>query len=181
MDRNIYLKSVDLEEVEKMYFDYFENKERQTEKIKVIDSLNRITSEPVFAKISSPHYNASAMDGIVVRAKDTYDADETNPVKLKYEKEFLYIDTGDVIPKEFDSVIMIEEVVKIDDETVEIFKAAYPWQDVRPVGEDISIRSYNRLTSYGRRNMGGLAWANIGAPTTRGARSFLSILRSWYK
>lgn len=139
MERNIYLKSVDLEEVEKMYFNYFENKERQTEKIKVIDSLNRITSEPVFAKISSPHYNASAMDGIVVRAKDTYDADETNPVRLTYGKDFLYIDTGDVIPKEFDSVIMIEEVVKIDEETVEIFKAAYPWQDVRPVGEDIAV------------------------------------------
>ncbi len=139
MERNIYLKSTDLEEVEKIYFNCFENIERKIERIKVIDSLNRITSEPIFAKVSSPHYNASAMDGIVVRAKDTYEADETNPVRLTYEKDFLYIDTGDVIPEEFDSVIMIEEVVKIDDKTVEIFKAAYPWQDVRPVGEDIAV------------------------------------------
>ncbi|MCK5762589.1 MAG: molybdopterin biosynthesis protein, partial [Clostridiales bacterium] len=139
MERNIYLKSTDLEEVEKKYFNCFENIERKTEKIKVIDSLNRIASEPIFAKVSSPHYNASAMDGIVVRAKDTYEADETHPVRLTYEKDFLYIDTGDVIPEEFDSVIMIEEVVKTDDKTVEIFKAAYPWQDVRPVGEDIAV------------------------------------------
>lgn len=139
MDRNIYLKSTDLQEVEKVYFDLFNNKERKTETIKVIESLNRITSSPVFAKISSPHYNASAMDGIVVRARDTFGADEAHPKKLIFEKDFQYVDTGDVIPEEFDSVIMIEEVVKIDEKTVEIFKAAYPWQDVRPVGEDIAV------------------------------------------
>ncbi|HKJ37279.1 MAG TPA: molybdopterin biosynthesis protein, partial [Anaerolineales bacterium] len=31
------------------------------------NALGRVTSEPVWAKTSSPHYHASAMDGFAVR------------------------------------------------------------------------------------------------------------------
>ena len=31
-------------------------------------ALGRVTAEPIWAKISSPHYHASAMDGFAVRA-----------------------------------------------------------------------------------------------------------------
>lgn len=136
--RNVYLKSTDLGIVNREFFKMLDTL-IETEEIEVINSLNRITSKPAFAKVSSPHYNASAMDGIVVRARDTYDASDINPIRLRKEIEFEYIDTGDVIPNNYDSVIMIEDIVIIDDVTIEIFKAAYPWQDVRPVGEDISV------------------------------------------
>lgn len=137
--RNIYLKSADLDTVRSEYFKIFKENHLEEESVEVIHSLNRVTSESVFAKVSSPHYNASAMDGIVVRARDTFHANDINPIQLKLGVDFHYIDTGDDIPSDFDSVIMIENVVVLDEETVEIFEAVYPWQDVRPVGEDIAV------------------------------------------
>lgn len=137
--RNVYLSNLELEEAKELFFTEVEDgiKALGTESLRVEDSLNRIAAKSVFAKISSPYFNASAMDGIAVRYKSTFEANEVNPVRLKKGSDFIYVDTGDVIKDPFDSVIMIEDVVKIDDETVEIMKAASPWQHVRPVGEDI--------------------------------------------
>jgi len=139
IERNIYLSNVELNEAIDLFSRSFADFSalRRSERIPVIESLGRITKEPVFARISSPHYNAAAMDGIAVKASSTYGADESNPLWLKLNKDFRYIDTGDVIEDPFDAVIMIEDVVNIDEETVEIIKAASPWQHVRPVGEDI--------------------------------------------
>lgn len=111
--------------------------ENFSERIRVIDSLGRITSQAVFAKCSSPNYNASAMDGIMVEAQKTFGATETNPKRLKLDEDFKYIDTGDPIAHPYNAVIMIEDVVPIDDHTVQIIKSAAPWQHVRPIGEDI--------------------------------------------
>lgn len=35
------------------------------------NALGRVTAEPVWAEVSSPHYHASAMDGFAVRAEGT--------------------------------------------------------------------------------------------------------------
>jgi len=51
-----------------------------TETADVPSALDRITSSAVYARISSPHYNASAMDGIAVNAHDTFGATDTTPV-----------------------------------------------------------------------------------------------------
>ena len=82
---------------------------------------------------SSPHYQASAMDGIAVRAKDTFAASETTPVRLA-ENQYLMVDTGDYVPPPFDAVIMIEDVNFFGNEA-EIVKAAVPWQHIRSVGK----------------------------------------------
>ena len=41
------------------------------------------------------------------------------------------------MPRDADAVIMVENVHQIDEKTAEIQAAAYPWQNVRKVGEDI--------------------------------------------
>lgn len=137
--RNVYLSNLELEEAKKLFFEKVEDSVEaiESETIKVEDALGRITSKSKFARISSPYFNASAMDGIAVKYKSTFEAKEVNPVRLKKGKDFIYVDTGDVIKDPYDAVIMIEDVLKIDEETVEIIKAATPWQHVRPVGEDI--------------------------------------------
>jgi len=109
----------------------------EAEKIKTEDSLNRISAEAVFAKISSPPFHASAMDGVAVRAEDTYGAMDTNPKQLKFGEQGVFVDTGDPVPKGFNAVIMIEDVNQIDEANFEIMKAASPWQYVRPMGEDM--------------------------------------------
>jgi len=108
----------------------------ETEELTPQDSLGRITAEPVFARISSPHYHCSAMDGAAVRAEDTFGASTATPVRMG-KGQFCIVDTGDPIPAEFDAVIMIEDVREIDEDTIEIIAAASPWQHIRMAGEDI--------------------------------------------
>ncbi|MGE5543955.1 MAG: molybdopterin biosynthesis protein [Bacillota bacterium] len=109
----------------------------QEEEIEVEQALGRITAEPVRARKSSPHYPASAMDGIAVRSRDTWGASETSPVLLHRGQHFVEVDTGDPVPGEFDAVIMIEDVNYKDENTAEIIAPAVPWQHVRSVGEDL--------------------------------------------
>jgi putative molybdopterin biosynthesis protein len=139
LDRTVYLSNM---EVEKALELYIEKTRAYTDKwieeeIRTIDAMGRVASRAVFAILSSPNYNASAMDGIAVKSKSTFGASESNIVALKKYTDFVYVDTGDPILDPYDAVIMIEDVVVKDDDTVEIMKAASPWQDIRPIGEDI--------------------------------------------
>ena len=103
-----------------------------------LDRANgRVTAEPVWAKASSPRYDAAAMDGIAVRSADTVGASETSPVRLKVGEQAVWLDTGDTVPPGFDAVIMVEVVHEVDESTIEILAPAPPYQHVRPLGEDI--------------------------------------------
>jgi putative molybdopterin biosynthesis protein len=118
------------------------------ENIKVIDSLNRITAKPVYAKYSSPFYHSSAMDGYAVRFTDTVTASDKSPSLLKIGVDAIYVNTGDPLPEGFNSVIMFEDVNVIRrqktgnrgqeaEEYIEIYQPVTPYQNVRTVGEDI--------------------------------------------
>ncbi len=112
----------------------------RVECVAVEASLGRVLAEPIFAKISVPHYHAAAMDGIAVRAADTFGAGETCPLRFKLEgdeRRFCFVDTGQPLPPWADAVIMIEQVVSVGAGEVEIRQPATPWQHVRLVGEDI--------------------------------------------
>jgi putative molybdopterin biosynthesis protein len=74
------------------------------------EAAGRITAEPVWARISSPHYHAAAMDGYAVRAEETHGASETHPVCLAIGQQAFYVDTGDPLPPGTNAVIMVEDV-----------------------------------------------------------------------
>lgn len=137
--QDIYISNTDLNEAYTRFFKRFDNILPEYEEIDVLESLDRILCECLYAKISSPYYNSSAMDGIAVRAEDTYNASEIRPKILKENKDFEYINTGACLKPEFNAVIMIEDVIKQDDETIKIISSAHPWQYVRIVGEDIAV------------------------------------------
>lgn len=107
------------------------------EMIPTTEALGWVTAEPIFARNSTPHYHASAMDGIAVVAEGTYSAHEQSPLRLQLGSQFAIVDTGNAIPAPFNAVIMIENVDILDEETVEIIEPATPWQHIRPIGEDI--------------------------------------------
>jgi putative molybdopterin biosynthesis protein len=153
MKRNIYLKKKSLEEAKKVASEIAKLIHLGTEVIPVIHSQGRITAEPIFAKISSPRFHCAAMDGITVKAENTFGATEESPRSLRINKEAFFINTGNPIPQGTDSVIMIEDVHILDSERVEIREAAYPWQHVRTVGEDILATEMvfpenHRITPY---------------------------------
>lgn len=109
------------------------------EEISTAVSVGRVTACPVFAVLSSPHYNACAMDGIALKSEKTFGATETTPVILKEGVDFHRVDTGDPLPPDADAVVMIEEVIDQGDGLVRISSAAPPWQHVRQIGEDICM------------------------------------------
>ena len=97
----------------------------------------RVTAAPVWAARSSPHYDAAAMDGVAVRARETIGALETSPLRLTVGEQAVWVDTGDPMPAGFDAVIMIEVIHQVDASTIEIQAPVAPYQHVRPLGEDI--------------------------------------------
>ncbi len=115
MARKRYLKKTPLTEARAMFLAIVEPSRLLTEEISVDEGLDRITAEPIFAKISSPHYHASAMDGICVRAEDTFGATEFIGKRLVLARTdfpdadaFGYVDTGNALPAWANAVIMIE-------------------------------------------------------------------------
>ena len=141
MNRNIYIDNMNLEEAQELWNRKLSEsgclKPIGTETIPVDQAQGRITAKPVFARLSSPFYNAAAMDGIGVRFQDTIGASETTPVRLTLHQQFEWVNTGNVLPENFDAVIMVEDVQPIDDNTVEIIAPVTPWKHVRTIGEDI--------------------------------------------
>lgn len=105
-----------------------------TETLPIEDTVGRITAEAVFTRFSVPEVHLSAMDGIAIRSADTAGASEYNPVTLD---SAVRVNTGNVVPPEYDAVIMIEDVWEENGSYV-VRKAASPWQHVRPAGEDIA-------------------------------------------
>lgn len=110
---------------------------KEIETISTNTALGRVTALPILAQLSMPHYHASAMDGIAVRAVDTYEAHEQRPLHLKKDEQFIFVDTGNPIPNKYNAVIMVEDIQVIDEDTIEIIAPATPWQNIRPVGEDV--------------------------------------------
>ncbi len=134
--RSIYLNTISIPEaVEKLK--KVVNIGLKEEIISTENGLHRITSRAIYAKYSSPTFHSAAMDGICVRADQTFGAREGSPIKLKKGKDFLYVNTGDPLPPGFNAVIMIEYVQEIDEDHVSIEKSAYPYEHVRRIGEDI--------------------------------------------
>lgn len=135
--RRIYQTNISLDEACNIWHEYITGcKTVEPEGIPVIDSLGRVTAEAVQAKISSPFFHASAMDGYAVRFIETFGASETTPVRLKLREQAIPVNTGDPVPAGFNAVIMIEEVNPVED-CIEITAAVTPYKHIRTVGEDI--------------------------------------------
>lgn len=126
----------------------------ETEAVRLDNALGRVTAEPIFAKISAPHYHASAMDGYAVRAADTATASDNAPMQLQLDTQAKYVDTGDPMPSWADAVVPIENVQVIDSgqqttdnyqsssagsrpSSIEIRASLAPRQHVRLMGEDM--------------------------------------------
>ena len=136
--RHIYLKMKTLAEARNILFENFQIVNSLPSEIAPVpDAVGRVLAESVAAKLSSPHFHSSAMDGIAVKTESTFGASETKPKALAIGKDAFYINTGHVMPKNTDAVIIIEHVNELDQGRVEIEAPAFPWQNVRKVGEDI--------------------------------------------
>ena len=138
MKRNVYLKMKPLDEAREIFLSGFHwTALVGQETVETIAALGRVTAEPLFSRFSSPGYNGAAMDGFAVQAADTYGASEEHPLELKVGTQAMPINTGQPLPAGTDAVIMIEQVAQPNPSAMVIHGAAFPWQHVRRVGEDM--------------------------------------------
>lgn len=142
MKRNTYLTLLPPEEARELWFERLHAHSRSLaeETVPLHQALRRVLSRPVAALRSSPAFHGAAMDGIAVNAEDTFAASARNPLRLEAGKAAHWINTGHPLPDGCNAVIMVENV---NTETVGdvkwavIEKAAFPWQHVRKMGEDM--------------------------------------------
>ncbi|MFQ5942015.1 MAG: molybdopterin biosynthesis protein [Anaerolineales bacterium] len=142
--RTVYLEDIPFDEAWAAFRSALIREKRwgpvESEVVALDEALGRIIAEPVWAKISSPHYHAAAMDGYAIRASDSTEASDRSPVHL-YDDRFEFVDTGDALPDWADAVVPIEAVEITGDREqasgILLRAAAHPWSNVRPMGEDM--------------------------------------------
>jgi putative molybdopterin biosynthesis protein len=138
MSRRIYLKIKTLPEAREIFLRRWDLERMLSgEIIPTLESAGRVTAAPVFARFSVPTFHGAAMDGIAVRAEGTFGATPESPRRLMVGRDAQWVNTGQPLPPGTDAVIMVEHLHQVDEATLEIQAAVFPWQHVRKVGEDL--------------------------------------------
>ena len=100
MRRNIYLRTIPIEEALARVVAKLDRKTLVgVERVEAARAAGRITAEPVMARYSSPTYHSAAMDGIAVRAAETFSAREGSPIRLIQGENFVFVNTGHAMPE----------------------------------------------------------------------------------
>ncbi|MCS3901323.1 molybdopterin biosynthesis protein [Methanococcus voltae] len=147
-----YLELLEIKDAKKIINDKLS--ELKNEEIDLIYSNGRILSEDVISEVDVPPFDRSRMDGYAVLAKDTYEADESNPITLKIidsvkagafsdkkltEKTCIEIATGAPMPKSADAVVMVEYTEQISENEIKIYDAVAPHENIQYCGSDIMV------------------------------------------
>tara|TARA_Y100000816_G_C26097458_1_gene581032 strand:+ start:1257 stop:2507 length:1251 start_codon:yes stop_codon:yes gene_type:complete len=124
--------------------------------INTTNCLNRVNAVDIFNKVNNPAVDNAAFDGFAINSKDTKNLNIKNkklfkiigmvaagdkPLKKKIKKfQTIEIMTGGAIPKEFDTIIPIEEIVfypnRTKPEKILIQKKIKKFQHIRFKGSD---------------------------------------------
>ena len=151
--------------------------ERKAEFVDLLNATGRIVAEDVYAISDVPPFDRATMDGFAVRAEDTFEAEEDNPVRLRIagrlaagdklkigikEGEAVEIATGAAIPKGANAVVMVE-FTRSYNSCVDVFKPVSPGENVMSAGSDIMtgeliLRRGDRIT---HREIGVMAACGI--------------------
>jgi molybdopterin molybdotransferase len=128
-----------------------------SERVKLLDGLDRVLACDITADCNMPPFDNSAMDGYALKAKDAKGASKASPKILKViedvaagytakksvrDKEAVRIMTGAAIPRGADSVIMVEFTERTQDtghrtDLVKIFREVELGENIRNSGEDV--------------------------------------------
>jgi len=126
---------------------------QRVEKVSLADSLGRIVSQDIPATCALPHFRKSTMDGMAVRAADTFGASESMPALVQCHGEVrmgvaptgslekgtgILMPTGGMLPEGADAVVMIEHLEHFGEELYGVTKAVAPGENLIDVGEDLT-------------------------------------------
>ncbi|KLU59972.1 molybdopterin molybdenumtransferase [Peptococcaceae bacterium CEB3] len=122
------------------------------EEVSLSTSLGRVVAVDVPARGPLPHFRKSTVDGLAVRAQDTFGASESLPALVQVRGEVmmgrapretldlgqgLLIPTGGMLPAEADAVVMLEHLEDFGEGLYGVTKAVAPGENVIDIGEDL--------------------------------------------
>lgn len=147
-----FFNVMSVDEVKNILVNNFKNIKIETEKVSILDSYERVLSKDIASQINVPDFNRSTVDGYAIKSNDSHGCSDCMPTFLDVIGEVnmgeainldikngqcMYVPTGGMIPKNADSVIMIEHVEKLDETTIAIHKPSSTGENVVYKGDDI--------------------------------------------
>jgi len=121
----------------------------RVEVISVRKALRRVTAIEIRAVNTLPNSPASRMDGIAIKSANL---EGGIPITADWQigVDYVFSNTGVGIPDDYDTVVLIEDVVFDAEGKLNILSIPKPGQNVRPVGEmmktgDALIPAYTQL------------------------------------
>ncbi|GGC47099.1 molybdopterin biosynthesis protein [Haloferax sulfurifontis] len=154
------------------------------ETVALEDARGRVLAERIDAELDVPGFDRASMDGYAVRARDTFGADEADPVELDLTGAVhagtepdvtveagtaVEISTGAVMPPGADAVVIVERTEERDGSLV-VYSAVAPGDSVMPAGTDIAAgaRALGPGTRLTPREIGLLSALGVDEVPVRG-------------
>jgi len=148
------------------------------EEVALNEALGRILAEDIYAPIDYPPFDRSEVDGYAVTSRSIEGADELHPVKLRVigkisigetpnisveDSVAVAIDTGAVIPRGADAVVMEEYTERVGPDEIVVYKGVVPGENIAFAGSDIAIGELvlKKGTKLTHREVGVLAALGI--------------------
>ncbi|HIH74676.1 MAG TPA: molybdopterin biosynthesis protein [Methanosarcina sp.] len=145
----------------------------EKESLALENAYGKIFAEDIITEINVPPFPRAVMDGYAVRAENTYNSTETEPVKLKLlgnipagsdskftvsTGEAVEIATGAPIPEGADAVVMVEYTSE-EKGIASVFRPVTVGENIMKAGSDIlkGERVLRRGRKIGTREIGVLA------------------------
>ncbi len=148
------------------------------EEVELENSLGRVLAEDIYAPIDYPPFDRSEVDGYAVSLKSVEGVDELHPKKLKVvgrvvigeapsiavtENVAVLIDTGAMIPRGADGIIMEEYTERVSSDEIIVYRSIAPGENIAFAGSDIAMGELvlMRGTRLGYKEIGTLAALGI--------------------
>lgn len=144
-------KLVSFDEAKRIIQQRLSAKPSGTEHTPLSEACRRVLAKDVVAHIDVPPFNRATVDGYAVKAKDTFGADETNPITLKIcgrinvgesphivvkDSSAADIATGAPMPQGADAVVMFEHTIRKDTNVI-LYRPVSKGENVMKAGSDI--------------------------------------------
>ena len=151
MGRKVFHELVHPDDVLRVVEEFVSLKPLGVEVVGLSNAFGRVLAEDVRAAWDAPPFDRSEVDGYAVSSESVVGAEEDSPVRLRvvgYVRigevpatevragEAVEIDTGAMLPRGADSVVMVEHTKRVNNDVL-VFKPVVSGENVARAGSDI--------------------------------------------
>ena len=151
-ERKIFKKLTNIDDAFKIFYKYYNSILLNNEKVIINKSNGRVLSQNIFSQIDVPGFDRATMDGYAINAENSFGAKYDKPISFKIIGESkpgiiskvelknydaVEISTGSPIPIGSNSVVIVENTEKYDNNSINVFKPVIPGENIMYAGSDI--------------------------------------------